>query len=364
MRSALVIGAGLIGTSAALALASRGVTVHLTDRDPEQARTAAVLGAGTDEAPEGPVDLVVVAAPPAHVAAALADAMRRGLGRGYLDVASVKGGPRRELETLGLDPDLLSRYIGSHPMSGREKSGPLAATGDLFEGRPWVLTPTRDTDTEVLNLALELVSHCRAVPVVMDADAHDRAVALVSHMPHLVSSMVAARLEHAEETAVRLCGQGIRDVTRIAASDPRMWIDILSANPGPVADLLSDVAADLEGTVRALRALQSSDEDKRREGVDGIHDVLRRGNAGQVRVPGKHGAAPRVYETVAVLISDQPGQLARIFADAGAAGVNVEDVRIEHATGQQAGLVQLMVEQKAAPLLSAALRERGWTIRQ
>ncbi|MGR6969523.1 prephenate dehydrogenase [Streptomyces cynarae] len=361
MRTALVIGTGLIGTSVALALAARGVTVHLADHDPEQARTAAALGAGTDEAPEGPVDLVIVAAPPAHVAAALADAVRRGLGRGYLDVASVKGGPRRELEALGLD---LTSYIGTHPMSGREKSGPLAASGDLFEGRPWVLTPTRDTDTEVLNLALELVSHCRAVPVVMDADAHDRAVALVSHMPHLVSSMVAARLEHAEEAAVRLCGQGIRDVTRIAASDPRMWIDILSANPGPVADLLSEVAADLDETVRALRALQSSDEAKRREGTEGIEDVLRRGNAGQVRVPGKHGSAPRAYETVAVLIDDQPGQLARIFADAGRAGINIEDVRIEHATGQQAGLVQLMVEQTAAPVLTAALRERGWLIRQ
>jgi prephenate dehydrogenase len=249
-------------------------------------------------------------------------------------------------------------------MSGREKSGPLAATADLFEGRPWVLTPTRDTDTEVLNLALELVSYCRAVPVVMDADAHDRAVALVSHMPHLVSSLVAARLEHAEESAVRLCGQGIRDVTRIAASDPRMWIDILSANPAPVADLLTDVAADLEETVRALRALQSSDDHKRREGAGGIEDVLRRGNAGQVRVPGKHGSAPRAYEVVAVLIDDQPGQLARIFADAGLAGVNIEDVRIEHATGQQAGLVQLMVEPKAASVLSAALRERGWALRQ
>jgi prephenate dehydrogenase len=249
-------------------------------------------------------------------------------------------------------------------MSGREKSGPLAASGDLFEGRPWVLTPTRDTDTEVLNLALELVSHCRAVPVVMDADAHDRAVALVSHMPHLVSSMVAARLENAEEAAVRLCGQGIRDVTRIAASDPRMWIDILSANPGPVADLLADVSTDLDETVRALRALQSSDEAKRREGATGVEAVLRRGNAGRVRVPGKHGSAPRTYETVAVLIDDQPGQLARIFADAGTAGVNIEDVRIEHATGQQAGLVQLMVEPKAAPVLTAALRERGWVIRQ
>ncbi|MEU2878797.1 prephenate dehydrogenase, partial [Streptomyces sp. NPDC007070] len=228
MRTALVIGTGLIGTSAALALTARGVTVHLADHDPGQARTAAALGAGTDEAPDGPVDLAIVAAPPAYVAGVLADAMRRGVARGYLDVASVKGGPRRELQALGLD---LTGYIGTHPMSGREKSGPLAASADLFEGRPWVLTPTRDTDTEVLNLALELVSHCRAVPVVMDADAHDRAVALVSHMPHLVSSMVAARLEHAEEAAVRLCGQGIRDVTRIAASDPRMWIDILSANP-------------------------------------------------------------------------------------------------------------------------------------
>lgn len=361
MRTALVIGTGLIGTSAALALVGRGVVVHLADHDPEQARTAAALGAGTDEEPAGPVDLAIVAAPPAHVATTLADAMRRKVARGYLDVASVKGGPRRELEALGLD---LSAYIGSHPMSGREKSGPLAATEDLFEGRPWVLTPTRDTDTEVLNLALELVSHCRAVPVVMDADAHDRAVALVSHMPHLVSSMVAARLENAEEAAVRLCGQGIRDVTRIAASEPRMWIDILSANPGPVADLLADVSADLDETVQALRALQSSDEAKRREGASGIEDVLRRGNAGQVRVPGKHGAAPTVYESVVVLINDQPGQLARIFADAGAAGVNIEDVRIEHATGQQAGLVELMVKPVVAPVLTAALRERGWAIRQ
>ncbi|MER6462520.1 prephenate dehydrogenase [Streptomyces sp. NPDC001288] len=361
MRTALVIGTGLIGTSAALALSRRGVVVHLADHDPEQARTAAALGAGTDQPPAGPVDLAIVAAPPAHVAGVLADAMSRGLARGYVDVASVKGGPRRELEALGLD---LASYIGTHPMSGREKSGPLAATADLFEGRPWVLTPTRDTDTEVLNLALELVSHCTAVPVVMDADAHDRAVALVSHMPHLVSSMVAARLEHAEEAAVRLCGQGIRDVTRIAASDPGMWIDILSANPGPVADLLADVSADLEETVRALRSLQSSDDAKRHEGGAGIEDLLRRGNAGQVRVPGKHGSAPRAYEVVAVLIDDQPGQLAKIFADAGAAGVNIEDVRIEHATGQQAGHVQIWVEPKAVPVLTAALRDRGWALRQ
>ncbi|MCF3964107.1 prephenate dehydrogenase [Streptomyces fuscigenes] len=361
MRTALVIGTGLIGTSIGLALRARGVTVHLCDHDPGTARTAAALGAGTEDPPEGPVDLAVVAVPPAHVAATVARTLRSGAARGCIDVASVKSGPRRELESLGVD---LRTYLGTHPMSGKERSGPLAATADLFEGRPWVLTQATGTDTEVLNLALELVSLCRAVPVVMDAAAHDRAVALVSHTPQLMSSMVAARLRDAEESAVRLCGQGIRDVTRIAASDPGMWIDILSANPGPVADVLAGIATDLGETVRALRALESSDDSKRATGTAAVEDLLRRGNAGRSRVPGKHGAAPLAYEVVAVLVSDRPGELARIFADAGQAGVNVEDVRIEHATGQQAGLVELMVEPSAAPVLSAALRERGWSIRQ
>ena len=322
MRTALVIGTGLIGTSAALALASRGVVVHLADHDPEQARTAAALGAGTDEAPEGPVDLAIVAVPPAQVAGVLADAMRRGVARGYLDVASVKGGPRRELEALGLD--LMSPYIGTHPMVGpRASRARWPLPRDLFEGRPWVLTPTRDTDTEVLNLALELVAHCRAVPVVMDADAHDRAVALVSHMPHLVSSMVAARLENAEEAAVRLCGQGIRDVTRIAASDPadvdRHPLREPRARRRSAHRCRRRPGGDGAGAARAavLRRRRSGGE-----GAAGIEDVLRRGNAGQVRVPGKHGAAPAVYEVVAVLIDDQPGQLARIFADAGGRGSN------------------------------------------
>ncbi|TDC24374.1 prephenate dehydrogenase [Streptomyces sp. 8K308] len=360
MRTALVTGTGLIGTSIALALTARGVRVYLADQDPDQPRTAAALGAGTDGPPEGPVELAVVAVPPARIAATLAELQRRGAARAYVDVGSVKGGPGRDLVALGGDQ---RSYLGTHPMAGKERSGPLAASADLFEGRPWVLTPNPQTETEVLNLALELASLCRAVPVVMDADAHDRAVALVSHTPQLVSSLVAARLESAEEAAVRLCGQGIRDVTRIAASEPRMWLDILAANPGPVADVLTEIAADLDETVRALRALESADEAKRAAGIAGVEAVLRRGNAGRERVPGKHGAAPTAYETVAVHISDRPGELAGIFADAGRAGVNVEDVRIEHATGQQAGLVELMVVPEAAPGLIAALRERGWSIR-
>ncbi|WP_062215049.1 prephenate dehydrogenase [Streptomyces sp. NBRC 109706] len=361
MRTALVIGCGLIGTSAALALTARGVRVHLVDRDPDQRRTASALGAGSEDPPTGPVELALVAVPPAQIATTVAELQRRGAARAYVDVGSVKAGPARELVELGGDP---TSYLGTHPMAGRERSGPLAATADLFEGRPWVLTPHQETATEVVNLVLELAALCRAVPVMMAPEAHDRAVALVSHTPQLVSSLVAARLREADEAAVRLCGQGIRDVTRIAASDPRMWVEILSANPGPVADVLAEVAADLDETVRSLRALESADEAKREAGVAGVEALLRRGNAGRERVPGKHGAAPTSYETVAVSITDRPGELARIFADAGRAGVNVEDVRIEHATGQQSGLVQLMVEPSAAPALAAALGERGWTIRR
>ncbi|MEV6975363.1 prephenate dehydrogenase [Kitasatospora sp. NPDC093806] len=360
MRTVAVVGTGLIGTSAALALTGRGLTVHLEDADPDAARTAASLGAGTTEPADGPVDLAIIAVPPALVGKVLADCQRRGLARWYTDVASVKAGPRAEIAALGCDT---VHYIGSHPMAGRERSGPLAARADLFEGRPWVLTPTPDTDTETLNAVLEVVALCGAMPIVMDAAAHDRAVALVSHAPQLLSSLVAARLEHADETAIRLSGQGVRDVTRIAASNPAMWVDILSANAGAVADVLEELATDLGGTVAALRALQAAEEAERRGGAAGIEAVMRRGNSGQARIPGKHGAPPTRYETVAVVLGDQPGELGRLFGEVGAAGVNIEDVDIEHSTGQQVGFVQLSVAPTAVRPLTAALRASGWSVR-
>ncbi|KJK58622.1 prephenate dehydrogenase [Saccharothrix sp. ST-888] len=360
MRTAAVVGTGLIGTSAALALTCRGFSVYLEDADPDAARTAASLGAGTTEVPEGPVDLAIIAVPPALVGPVLADCQRRGLARWYTDVASVKSGPRAAVTALGCDT---THYIGGHPMAGREVSGPLGARADLFEGRPWVLTPTPDTDTDTLNAALELVALCGAMPIVMDAPAHDRAVALVSHAPQLFSSLVAARLEHADETAVRLSGQGVRDVTRIAASNPALWVDILSANAGVVADVLEDLAADLGETVTALRALEAADEGERRSGAAGIEAVMRRGNTGQSRIPGKHGAPPTRYETVAVVLGDQPGELGRLFGEVGTLGVNIEDVIIEHSSGQQVGFVQLSVAPSAVKRLITVLREQGWSVR-
>ncbi|MFI9825969.1 prephenate dehydrogenase [Streptomyces sp. NPDC052013] len=359
MRTVAVVGTGLIGTSAALALTDRGLHVYLADADLDAARTAASLGAGTTELPDGPVDLAVLAVPPALVGTVLADCQRRGLARRYTDVASVKAGPRAEIAALGLDT---VHYIGSHPMAGCECSGPLAARADLFEGRPWVLTPTPDTHTETLNTALELVALCGAMPIVMDAAAHDRAVAMVSHAPQLLSSLVAARLEHADETAIKLSGQGVRDVTRIAASNPAMWVDILSANASAVADILEELAGDLDETVTALRALQAADESERKAGAASIEAVMHRGNTGQARIPGKHGASPTRYETVTVVLGDQPGELGRLFGEVDALGVNIEDVTIEHSTGQQIGRVHLAVSPTSALQLAASLCQQGWSI--
>ncbi|HEX4789557.1 MAG TPA: prephenate dehydrogenase/arogenate dehydrogenase family protein, partial [Actinospica sp.] len=141
MKTAIVQGTGLIGTSVALALSRHGVLVLLEDRDRDAARTATSLGAGTlldPGGPEQPADLAILAVPPAHVAPTLALAQERKLAHCYTDVCSVKSGPVAEAAALGLDT---AEYIGGHPLAGREKSGPLAARADLFEGRPWVLTP-------------------------------------------------------------------------------------------------------------------------------------------------------------------------------------------------------------------------------
>jgi len=271
----------------------------------------------------------------------------------------VKAGPQNAAAAHGVDQ---KTYIGGHPLSGRETAGPLGARADLFDGRPWVLTPTAETGRDTLNRALELISLCGAVPVVMDAADHDHAVALISHTPHVVSAIMAARLEHASEDAARIAGPGVRDVTRIAAGDPQLWQEILSANATAVADVLEEYAADLNAAVDALRGLTAQDADKQAAARETLVALLRRGNAGQSRIPGKHGSPRAVYATVPVVISDAPGELARLFAAVGAAGVNIEDVRIEHSPGQPVGLVTLQVAPESAEPLTARLTERGWTV--
>ncbi|MGP4084100.1 prephenate dehydrogenase/arogenate dehydrogenase family protein, partial [Streptomyces sp. KR55] len=177
MHTAAVVGTGLIGTSIALALTGRGVTTHLIDRNPDIVRIAAARGAGTPEPPSAPVDIAVICVPPSAVAKTVAKHQKAELAAVYTDVASVKALPYAECLTLGCDTTAL---VGGHPLAGRERSGPLSARADLFRDRRWVLTPTPETSEDTLNRALELVSLCGAVPVLLDPPDHDRAVALTS----------------------------------------------------------------------------------------------------------------------------------------------------------------------------------------
>jgi prephenate dehydrogenase len=360
VRTAAVVGTGLIGTSVALALSRRGVAVHLSDADERVARTAASLGAGTLSPPAGPVDLAVLAMPPAHMGRELARWQRQGLARAYTDVASVKARPQREITGAGGD---LARYVGGHPMAGGERSGPLAGRVDLFERRYWILTPSADTEQDVLNTALELVSLCGGVPVVMGMADHDRAVALASHAPHVVAALMAGLLEDVTEDAVRICGQGLRDVTRIAGGDPELWGDILDANADAVADVLQLYAGDLARTITALRGLSAADPADRRRGAVELESVLRRGTRGHARIPHKHHGPEPSYAEVDVVISDEPGALARVLASARDVEVNIEDVRIEHTLDEPSGRVRLLVTQASANLLAQRLNADGWEVR-
>jgi prephenate dehydrogenase len=369
LRSVLVVGTGLIGTSAALALVAAGVDVHLVDADEGRARLAADLGAGRVGQPTEDPDLVIAAVPPAAVAAVIQAFSRTYLQSTFTDVASVASIPQRDIESLG--GSIAQRYVGGHPMAGRERSGPAAARPDLFLDRPWVLTPTVLSSGPALDHAVALVRLCGADLVQMSPPRHDEAVALVSHVPQLVASLTAARLDGRPDDLVALAGQGVRDVTRIAASDPGLWTGILDANAAAVLPVIRELQAQLNEVEAALSTLAATPLStsldieqamSRQIALSTLLGVLGEGNAGYARIPGKHGGRPAEFAIVTVLVPDRPRELARIFAAAGDADVNVEDVVLEHASGHPVGTVMLYVQPAAVPVLVQALTEQGWTV--
>jgi prephenate dehydrogenase len=210
-----------------------------------------------------------------------------------------------------------------------------------------------------------LVLACGADPVRVDPATHDQWVALVSHAPHIVAVSMAARLAAptVEAEALRLAGQGLRDVTRVAAGDPALWSQILTANAGPVAEVLRAVAADLAGAADALT--ESAGPAQPRAATSGpVTDLLARGNAGVGRIPGKHGGQPPELTIVQVVIADQPGELARLFNAAEDASVNIEDIRIEHSPGLPVGVAELSVRPAAVARLLGAMEAGGWPVRR
>jgi len=345
----LIIGTGLVGACLGCALTRAGAEVFLSDIERSHAVVAASRGAGLVAQPRPDVvRLVVVATPPAAIPALVIDALARYPQAAVTDVGSVKGAV--EQAVIAGAPDA-SRYVGSHPMAGSERSGPLTATPDLFVDRTWVLTPRPDVAPWALARVRALGQTCRARLVEVGADEHDRIVAEVSHLPQLMSSLTAARLRDASPADLGLAGQGVRDVTRIAASDPGLWQQIVDGNRAHVLAELRAVQADL---ARLVAHLDTPGE---------VADLVGRGRDGAARLLGKRGLDMTELVGVVVEIPDTPGALARLFADIEAAGVNIEDVAIEHDQVRQVGFLSVDVAPQVADALRAALAGHGWSLR-
>jgi len=340
-----VVGAGLVGTSIALALRRAGLDVLLSDNNPDHLRTASGLGAGRIAGPDDQPQLVVVAVPPDHLGAVIRDALVR-TGAVVTDVGSVKSGPLAAVRgTPGVE-----RYVGGHPMAGSERSGPLAASAALFDARPWAVTPHEESTADAIEVVESLARICGAVPVRLSPAEHDAAVARTSHVPHVLAALVAGQLLDAPGTHLTLSGQGVRDVTRIAGGDPALYGQIVSANSDQVLALLLGVRDRLDDVIQALDL-----GDRAR-----LESVLHDGVAGTQAIPGKHGGPVRPTGSVFVSLPDHPGELARLFADAGESGVNIEDVRIDHDPGRPTGLVELVVEEDRAEHLLTSLEAKEW----
>lgn len=348
LSPAVIIGAGLIGASIGCALTQAGVDVRLRDRYKSHALVAAGVGAGTVNNPiASTVKLVVVATPPSTVPDVVQDALNRYRNAVVTDVASVKSPILDELEARGIN---LDRYVSSHPMAGSQFSGPLTARPRLFVDRTWVIaegTGTPDSVSRVETLA----GLCGSRIVRLNARDHDRAVAEISHMPQLMSSLTAARLADVPPEDLRLAGQGVRDVTRIAASDPGLWRQIITANHTQIAHQLTAIRDDLDALIAHL------------DDPDEVARLISHGGRGVAALPGKHGRKSVDLDQVVIEIPDAPGALARLFADIQNQGVNIEDLSIEHEIAREVGYLSVAVEANRAAGLRDAMASAGWSLR-
>lgn len=340
-RRAGVVGTGLIGASVGLALREAGWQVTGTDTDPDVLSVAADVGAldrvGTDPDAEITFVAVPVGAVP-HVARELL------AGPGVVtDVGSVKAPVVAAVDH--------PRFVGGHPMAGSEALGPAGARADLFQDATWVLTPTSATDASAQALVHSVVRSMGAEVVTLDPAAHDSLVAAVSHVPHLTAAALmgmAAERAEAHSVLLRLAAGGFRDMTRIAAGDPGIWLDICADNRTAILDVLDD----LMGRLASMREVVASSD------LGALASLL--GAAQQARRNLPTGAPPaEELVEVRVAIDDRPGELAAVTTLATDLDVNVYDIEVSHAAGERRGTLIMVVAADRAGGLVDALTESG-----
>ena len=339
-----IVGSGLIGTSIGLGLVQRGIVVEMVDSDPlAQALANDLTGGVVVVDPE----LVILALPTSALSQVIQSEINLNPQSTFMDGGSVKSEVVLQVKTFS---GLSKRFLPTHPMAGREIGGAGSARADLFQGRSWILTPEADCAPESKNLVLELITILGATPIELSAEDHDAAVAKISHLPQIAASLVAKQLTGTPAEWMELAGQGLRDTTRIAGSDEKLWKEIIYSNRTEISELLISLQNDLTQMIKSL-----DDPAK-------IADLIAAGRDGKALIPGKHGGKAREYSYLPIVIDDKPGQLGAIFNECAAMQVNVEDLNIEHSPGQLSALITLSLSADDADKLSAHLTSIGWNV--
>jgi prephenate dehydrogenase len=339
-----IVGSGLIGTSIALGLVQQAIAVEMIDSDPSAQGLAKDLTGGVVVADP---DLVIFALPTSMLSQVIKREISLNPQSTFMDVGSVKNEVVLEIKTFS---GLSARFLPTHPMAGREIGGASSARGDLFQGRSWILTPEADCAPESKELVLELIKRLGATPIELSALEHDAAVAKISHLPQIAASLVAKQLIGTPAEWMELAGQGLRDTTRIAGSDEKLWKEIIYSNRAEISELLISLQNDLTQMIAAL-----DDPSK-------IEALIAAGREGKSIIPGKHGGKAREYSYLPIVIDDKPGQLGAIFNECAAMQVNVEDLNIEHSPGQLSALITLSLSAQDAEKLSVHLTSIGWNV--
>ena len=353
MRAA-VIGTGLIGGSIGLALVELGHDVVGFDRDPDRLARARELGAvrsiaaDLEEAATG-ADVAFVALP----VGAIADAAARLLDAGVplvTDVGSVKG--LVVADVARRCPQRTNRFVGGHPMAGSEQDGIDGARADLFVGAAWVLTPTPATAEDAYTTLSGLVRDLQAEVVAVTPEDHDVLVSFVSHVPQLAASTlmdVATTHEAQHRALLRLAAGGFRDMTRIAASHPTIWLDILTSNRDAILGALDSYVVGLQN---AREIVAAGDR-------EALKALLDRARAARRNLPVGISMTTKLVE-LRVPVPDRPGVLAEVTTLAGRLGVNVADVEIAHSKEGGAGVLVLIVAADEAGAFEAGLHDLGY----
>jgi prephenate dehydrogenase len=328
-----VVGTGLIGTSVALAAGRTGTRCLGFDSDPGVLERAAGRGAVEPVSSLGQAvadaELVVVAVPVGAAPAVVQEALDTvGSNAVVTDVASTK----RPLASLA-DP----RFVPGHPVAGGATGGPARAAADLFDAATWFLTPTEASSLESVALVERFVASLGARAVRTDAAAHDRLLALTSHLPHALANILMLRVAAAaadDDAPLAFAGASLREMTRLAGANAAVWSDIFLGNADEIAAALEGLRASLDELEQALRA---GDRERIAETIAAAASARERLESFAYRT------APAQLNRIRIRVPDRPGVLARITQILGAAQINLEDFELRHVSPEYGGVLVILV---------------------